>query len=240
MLSTAVTSILAVILSLISSIFPLHYSENLSSTLSSALSSTAVAPETPSHKGEPLLGFRPPNTSVYPGVAIVEETTRGTCTAGFTLKIEGETFLTTAGHCGRGVGSRWEVTDSKGNRHFVGTTVYAKDDVTYDWSLIRLNPQVSYTSSFNIGIPLSTIILNSHDLEHGTQLCKVGNTTGFTCGQVLTTYSSGRIISDIRSDRGDSGGPVVAVINNVAYPVGLIEGGYSNGTVGIQALYNVG
>jgi streptogrisin B len=163
------------------------------------------------------------------------------CTTGPMASAGTKTYILMPGHCVR-KGAYWE---RKNNR--VGQRI---DDWIYgpegDYGLIEekgvtFTPQAAVKTNLEVGYPSPGIIALAYEVaaaEVGQTLCKMGNTTKFTCGMVLEVDASvqmadfvmeGMIKTDICAESGDSGGPLMTEWhigpNIYAYPVGIVSSG---------------
>lgn len=140
------------------------------------------------------------------------------CSVGFAVN---GGFLT-AGHCaaltggGALFGYNQVAMGSFSTYRFPGDD-YAYVQVNSDWTPVgRLN------TGQRVGPP--------SDLPVGTSVCKSGSTTGWTCGTIQAKNQTvrypegtvtGLVLTDVRSDHGDSGGPYISR----TMPQGLLSGG---------------
>ncbi|ALV62165.1 Osmosensitive K+ channel histidine kinase KdpD [Thermococcus sp. 2319x1] len=176
---------------------------------------------------------------------------RGSCTLGFTSKINGEDYFVTAAHCaefgvtGEPVYQPWGI----GSWRKVGTIIK--------------NPPLS--SNFPSRLTDSMLVkVSGRDIDHrvysnwnvigtaesyvGAYVCKMGITTYTTCGYITETHSSIGIDRDkdgytdywlfdvgitccMDSDEGDSGAPVFykSYYTNDISIVGILNGKYYDG-----------
>lgn len=148
-----------------------------------------------------------PAVTVYPGMEVrhVEvqgdrvETSR--CTVGLTGMIGEARYAVTAGHCKRdGV-----VTDKDGTP--VGWYEFHRPDkgLTFGFGLIRLYDGVGVAAT------MGSFGLSSVDMEprKGQQVCKLGATTGWSCGTITeTTKRYLYTTNTLGAEGGDSGAVV--------------------------------
>ncbi|GIH05492.1 hypothetical protein Rhe02_35590 [Rhizocola hellebori] len=163
------------------------------------------------------------------------------CTTGPMTSIGSTTYILTAGHC-VSTSAHWE---RKGN--YLGQRT---DDWVYgpdgDFGRITekgvtFTPQYAVNTNLSIGYPKPGIIqlaLGVATAEVGQTLCKMGNTTKYTCGVVTAIDASqnkpgfvmeGLIRAEICSEPGDSGGPLMTPVQVgptvYAWPVGITLNG---------------
>lgn len=126
----------------------------------------------------------------------------------------------TAGHCGN-VGSQITLQDNPG-AGVVGQIVLKS--TPGDYAVIALDP------SRVVGTPTvggATIRSVGAFPPAGSNVCKSGRTTGFSCGPVLSLRSTDSL-SYVCANHGDSGGPVLSG-NRI---VGMLNGGLIVGIPG--------
>jgi hypothetical protein len=192
-------------------------------------------------------------TPFYGGDAVVDEDTHANCTTGFTLYRRSIPWITTAGHCAGGFGTkplphRYYNGGHRDADHYMGT-VYARDyqnngKLDYEvlsgdgfnqiWggargheAFLRLVTSVATTD------PIKGVICASGaDAKEvcgvvidRTNKCITFDDFSTTCGLVIT-HKSG----DIISEDGDSGGPVETTIGQTETEArGMIVGGALDG-----------
>lgn len=148
------------------------------------------------------------------------------------IVIDGDTFCTlttigndnrgnligfTSAHCG-GPGAKVAAEGAE-DRGVLGTMVAGNDAL--DYAVIRFDPAlVTPTNNVN-GFQIDGI---GPDPAFGAVSCKLGRTTGYSCG---VTWGPGKepgtIVSQVCGQPGDSGAPVT--VNNLL--VGMIHGAFS-------------
>jgi hypothetical protein len=148
------------------------------------------------------------------------------------IVIDGDTFCTlttigndnrgnligfTSAHCG-GPGAKVAAEGAE-DRGVLGTMVAGNDAL--DYAVIRFDPAlVTPTNNVN-GFQIDGI---GPDPVFGAVSCKLGRTTGYSCG---VTWGPGKepgtIVSQVCGQPGDSGAPVT--VNNLL--VGMIHGAFS-------------
>lgn len=188
-----------------------------------------VAQSYPPDKGERELL----NDYMFGGLEINLEREIGSihCTAGFSATKNGERFLVTAGHCTNKSTYIYQGGEIIGSNHF--RYIGSKADV----GLIKLTSNKYLTSKLYKGSTMPMGQYTSYqksrqDMSIGDKVCFSGATTGFQCGQVISTYGSqsngdslypGLIVaSGMDSEGGDSGAPFW--YNDVL--LGILTAGY--------------
>lgn len=165
-----------------------------------------------------------------PGVAIYNLENSGRCSAGHFAGDGQRLFILTAGHCGD-KGDTFYYNDSAGNRVKIGEMVLEARNTnteqinSADIGLIEVsNPAAKVSTSPALNAPLiGWMSLDEVDLAHPT-ICRAGSTRGVSCGNYLgRDADQGLFAFGNDSDRGDSGGPVYAVIDNELYAVGVMS-----------------
>jgi streptogrisin C len=150
-----------------------------------------------------------PATDIYGGLYL------STCTGGFVVKLNGSSTkgISTAGHC----------SDSQA---FGGVTLpfQAGSDRGYVDVQWHKTPGLTALPKFKVGSNTRNVqsVFTSTSYAVGQTLCKQGNATGYTCGEVRSTSQCPTWITNCypvflrivncsqanMSDHGDSGGPV--------------------------------
>lgn len=156
------------------------------------------------------------------------------CSNGFMGKNrQGNTVMLTAGHC---VTSGRDVLDSK--RTHVGTilnTRFKEGAPSQDMGLVDIDSDDSPRGIVDTrGADGYYAVKGMSKNPVGTQLCKSGRTTGWTCGEITgydtrvnygKTMVSGLMSTTVCTEQGDSGGAYIGVDN-------LAQGMTSGGPVG--------
>ena len=137
-----------------------------------------------------------------PGIKVKDE--RGGCTAGFAAQgNDGSYYLMTSGHCDAHDGSRW----TYGDQTPLGKiSASEQEGDKRDAAIIRLDP--------GVGVPAGDIdgrypvrdVLSPSEIQIGMPFCKVGATTGETCG-AITGIEGDVVEASVFSLDGDSGSP---------------------------------
>lgn len=125
----------------------------------------------------------------------------------------------TSAHCG-GPGAP-VAAESDADRNVVGTMVAGNDEL--DYAVIRFDPEkVDPVSNWN-GFVIDGL---GPDPAFGQVACKLGRTTGYSCGVTWGPGEDpGTIVNQVCGQPGDSGAPVT--VNNKL--VGMIHGAFTDG-----------
>ncbi len=152
------------------------------------------------------------------------------CSLGFVLPgADGKAEGLTAGHCGN---AGDVVTDRDGNR--LGFVSESSGGLAGDIALIRFDglPQGSLTTWVPFDdrmLPVLGSMSLAEVMESRPVLCKVGRSTGQSCGAVARTYASNALQFVAPSDSGDSGAPVYAMGDGGVFAVGVLFGSSVDG-----------
>ena len=168
---------------------------------------------------------------VVPGGRIYNETRNGECSTGFLASKGERLFIITAGHCGER-GDEFYVQDSNDNWAHAGTMVeslWQQDAQTSEFGadigLIELSGEARYSSSLPLDRPLRGWITPEEAQARGMAICRLGATTGYSCGEFTEVGRDGQFYFRNITDRGDSGGAVFAVNDQGAWAVGVTSNG---------------
>lgn len=144
------------------------------------------------------------------------------CTVGFLVRTSGgDNGFVTAGHCG-GIGNNTQGFNQQPQGSFQVSIFPGAD-----WALVIVNDNW-------IPTPIAT---GSQEAPIGASVCKIGSTTGTTCGtitakNVTVNYPQGTVTgltrTTICAEPGDSGGPIFAGTQGQ----GIISGGSGNCSIG--------
>lgn len=161
-------------------------------------------------------------TAANPGPGIEIEDDNGSCTAGFAAQDDqGNYYLLTSGHCDSGDGSRW--TDA-GDGPLGQITASDYDGDEHDAAILRLDPGSGPPSGAIAGRYPVRDVLRPDQILIGTPLCKIGATTGETCGPV-TAVDAFMVRAGVFSLTGDSGSPAfVKNPDGTVSAVGILAG----------------
>jgi streptogrisin D len=157
------------------------------------------------------------------------------CSAGFTAIRGGVLGILSASHC----------SDALANgTHSLGPVVVAKelDNVDAQWHALPsgwLNPSAVLLTDAPTFRSVNSVQSASGDFV-GQTVCKSGQATGYTCGQItglnyapgFIPFSFGFRTASYASEGGDSGAPVFADTSAVGIHAGKIVGGSQNAIYG--------
>lgn len=183
-----------------------------------------------------------PQVDVYPG-RIMDLVPGTNCSLGFPGTRNGDNVLLTAGHCVEGYP---DIYDESGVHIGKGiATRFTNGAPSVDMGLMDIDaedygqPYVDTRGGLSGYVPVYGASKNAV----GSNICKAGNTTGWTCGQIQaynvtvnyggTTPTSGLAQASVCTEGGDSGG---AYIGSNNYAQGMTSGG----PVGVDCGYNRG
>ncbi|MBM6405378.1 trypsin-like serine protease [Phycicoccus sp. CSK15P-2] len=182
---------------------------------------------------------------VFPG-RIMDLSPGGYCSLGFPGMQGGNNVLLTAGHC---VESRPDVLDGNGTHIGRGTAsrFQTGSSNSVDMGLMDIDaedtgrPLVDTRGGLNGYVPVYGTSKNAV----GSNICKAGERTGWTCGQiqaynVTVYYQGGTTVSGLARSSvcvmgGDSGGAYIGTNN---YAQGMTSGGPVNSSCGYNQGYN--
>jgi streptogrisin D len=188
-------------------------------------------------------------TLVSGGDAIFAQTAQGgvRCSLGFNVTAsDGTPAFLTAGHCGVAA-KQW--SDSQD-----GAPIATVDQATFpgnDFSLVKYDdPATQTTSDVNVGNGQTVQITQAEDATVGTQVFRMGSTTGLHDGTVTgldatVNFQSetdpngvdtvnGLIQTDVCAEAGDSGG---SLFTQDGGAVGLTSGGSGDCTAGGETFF---
>ena len=165
----------------------------------------------------PVAAAAPPPT---PGMEVDGE--YGSCTAGFaTQGTDSSFYLLTSGHCDPLDGAEWTTEqDTPLGR----ITASQMDYAGHDAAILRLDPGAGVPNGRVGGIYPVRDVLRQDQIQIGMPLCKMGATTGETCG-VVTDVDGDLVEASVFSLSGDSGSPgFVKNSDGTISAVGLLAG----------------
>lgn len=155
------------------------------------------------------------------------------CTVGPYMSLgNGKYGALTAGHCGEdGDPVYWNDGTGRGklvSHLYQPVAEKTAEGVNLDYAMIPLrDDQVSPSVQGANIVDLATLEeLQEASLRRDIPLCSVGITSGFRCGKLHSiSFSQKLLVSDFKSDHGDSGGPVWIPTKKGAQIVGILYGG---------------
>lgn len=164
---------------------------------------------------------------VVPGGRIYNETKNGYCSTGFLASHGERVFIITAGHCGDR-GDQFYVQDAQGNWAYAGEMVESYIEraasggiVGADIGLIELTGDAQYSSTLPVDLPLRGWITPQEAQARDMMICRLGATTGYSCGEFDSIGNNGLFYFRSITDRGDSGGAIFAVDNSGVWAIGV-------------------
>lgn len=164
---------------------------------------------------------------IVPGGRIVNETRNGTCSTGFLASKGERLFIITAGHCGD-LGDQFYVSDAQNNWSYVGEMVESylqesADGGIYgtDIGLIEITGDARYRSTLPLDLPMQGWITPQEAQQRNMMICRLGATTGYSCGEFESIGNGGLFYFRNISDRGDSGGAIFAVDDSGVWALGV-------------------
>lgn len=165
---------------------------------------------------------------IVPGARIHNANQNMVCSTGFIASRGDRAFIITAGHCGR-VGDQFYVADSQGNTLRIGEMVesYVEGSSTNitgaDIGLIELYAEAKpyVDSALPINEPLQGWITPEEAARRDMAICRLGSTTGYSCGVFVEVDKAGQFFYRNINDRGDSGGAIFAYDNSGAWALGV-------------------
>ncbi|GAB3479162.1 S1 family peptidase [Amycolatopsis cihanbeyliensis] len=178
-----------------------------------------------------------PTADVIPG-RIMDLVPGTNCTLGFPgTTSDGDNVMLTAGHC---VSGNPDIYDAAGNH--LGQGVATQFPST-DMGLMDIDSEDTGRGYVDTRTGRTVDITGSSKAPIGTHLCKAGNTTGWTCGEIThynqsvryqgeSTTTRGLARSTVCTEGGDSGGAYIA--GNTA------QGMTSGGPIGSECGFNEG
>lgn len=137
-----------------------------------------------------------------PGIKVNDE--KGGCTAGFAAQgNDGSYYLMTSGHCDGHNNSRWTYGDATPLGKISNSE---QEGDKRDAAIIRLDPSVGAPQGDIDGRYVVRDVLSPAQIQLGMPFCKVGATTGETCG-TITGIQGDVVEASVFSLDGDSGSP---------------------------------
>lgn len=169
------------------------------------------------------LGTMKYNTTIYPGMQIA--TTTDSCSLGPKATYQGKTGYLIAAHCGQ-PGQTIHADNPHYDTQEIGKITTHFDTRDLAFAEIKQGYITSNQLPYGNTLPNNGLIFeNLEELaETAPDLCKIGSTTGSTCGRI-TGYdiSTHRAEAYIENNQGDSGGIVYALARGHYVPVGIVS-----------------
>ncbi|MGI9125243.1 MAG: S1 family peptidase [Mycobacterium sp.] len=155
-----------------------------------------------------------------PGIEIDGDS--NSCTAGFAAQGADGFYLMTSGHCDRDAGAEWTYGDDNTLGYMAASE--SDDSQQLDAAIILLDPDIGAPEGDIDGRYFVSGFLDGSQLQIGMPICKVGATTGETCGEI-TNVDGGVVETSVFSLHGDSGSPgFVKNPDGTVSAVGILSG----------------
>lgn len=166
------------------------------------------------------------------------------CSIGGVKLRNGQYSLMTAGHCMQnreGDISKYKIYNGDGSV-YIGQFSNSEfdNDRTVDYARIPIStdmvPEVMRLKGHgNAQLTLGKVA----DLMPGMTICKIGGSTGETCGPVLNLSETG-VTANLLSAAGDSGGVVYYMVGNTAHIIGMVSAVSDGNTQRVDGHYKTG
>lgn len=170
--------------------------------------------------------------AVVPGGAILNATQSTRCSTGFIASTGNRAFIVTAGHCGD-VGDQFYIQDAQGGNMMIGEMVESYVERSgnsiagADIGLIEIyddaKPYVD--SALPMDQQLKGWITPEEAQRRNMGICRLGSTTGYSCGVFVSVEPAGQFYFRNISDRGDSGGAIFAYDDSGVWALGVMSRG---------------
>mgnify|MGYP002715106945 CR=1 FL=1 len=169
---------------------------------------------------------------IVPGGRIYNTRKNSGCSTGFIASRDNRAFIITAGHCGD-IGDQFVVQDRQGNTLLLGEMVesyveQSGEAITgADIGLIELydDAKQHVDSSLPVNAKIQGVISPAEAAQREMAICRLGATTGYSCGVFVDEDQAGQFHFRNISDRGDSGGAIFAFDGTNAYALGVVSRG---------------
>lgn len=169
---------------------------------------------------------------IVPGGRIYNTRTGGYCSTGFIASRDNRAFIVTAGHCGN-VGDQFLVEDSYGGQLVIGEMVesFVEGSSTAitgaDIGLIELYDEAKphVDAALPLNEKLQGWITPQEAAKRDMTICRLGSTTGYSCGVMVGVEGAGQFSFRNIVDRGDSGGAIFAYDSSGPWALGVTSNG---------------
>ena len=166
--------------------------------------------------------------AVMPGGRIYNADGGNYCSTGFITSQGDRVFIVTAGHCGA-VGHRFYITDPSGNRLTIGEMVesYVEGNDVHiegaDIGLIEIYDEAKpyVDSALPMNEKLQGWLTPQEAQRRNMAICRLGSTTGYSCGTFVSIEPAGQFYYRNITDRGDSGGAIFAYDQSGVWALGV-------------------
>lgn len=165
-------------------------------------------------------------TTLKAGQGIPSDITNNFCSVGYRAKINGKEGYITAGHCVKELNSVI----------YTGKAIRYQFSGNVDAAFIEVNSSFSLLNSLKYYLaPVFSVhtVTSSQKITVGMKVAKSGVTTQYTSGKVVSNnystnaggvYLTNMVMTDVKADSGDSGGPVYIPGNNGGTILGIVSG----------------
>lgn len=150
---------------------------------------------------------------------------RSVCSMGWPVLAGSQSGFLTAKHCvAIEHGPRGLMVDIPADHDQI-QRIYAKPWLgTGDMAFIPVQSAPSLAGTFLMGRPIAEHPAALEWLvREKPRICRMGQTTGIACGE-FRGVSQGQVYFVSNSNHGDSGGPVFALTESLAVPIGVVSG----------------
>ena len=165
-------------------------------------------------------------TTLKAGQGIPSDITNNFCSVGYRAKVNGKEGYITAGHCVKELNSVI----------YTGKVTKYQYSGKVDAAFIEVNSSFSLSNSLKYYLsPVFSVrtVTTSQKITVGMKVAKSGVTTQYTSGKVVSNnystnaggvYLTNLVMTDVKADSGDSGGPVYIPGNDGGTILGIISG----------------
>ena len=155
-------------------------------------------------------------------IVVSNEFGSATCTLGPLVTHDGVQAFLTSAHCA--VADKQTQVFIGGTQVGLITHAGSDDEAVTDFALVAVDP--AYINDRIVGKIDPTNIVGPERLTTRSSLCKIGGTTGATCGKYVGMWDDGAIVTTVPADHGDSGSAVFVMNDSSsAGVVGMISRG---------------
>ncbi|KAF0377778.1 S1 family peptidase [Gigaspora margarita] len=201
------------------------------------------------------------NSKLLSGDGIYNSANSGHCSVGFwaeNIDKQDPLYIITAGHCFDYTSSTndfyylpWDWNATQTNLSYIGPMIYRTEYP--DFSVIQVDgedvsPSFAIRNTDNDQYKEFIITGDAPLSSHGVHACKSGYTTHFTCGFVKglngifireESFRSDLIVTDLYSESGDSGGPVMSFVSPQNLNSVVLHSIHIAGGAGLSAAHSI-